>query len=311
MLEDELKFNEIQTLLRELYDLGTMEIDFGGGEPLLRKDLLQILDTAQSLDFEMVILTNGTLLDDKIAKKLSNFSIKHVQISVDGLKMAHEHLRGSGTFDPTIEAMKSLRNEGVKFVVRSTATKESLRDIKKLADISVEFGAYQYGVVRFFPAGRGMAYKEDLMLNANEMLMLHETIRDIDKKYGHKIEIKADHCGFFEGELFKELKESKTLICPCAKTWCLIKPNGVVSPCEIATFYAGNVRKMGFKEIWENAPIFRLFRGFKPELMKGNCSACQHKYICGGYCRALAILHNGDIYSEDFTCYHVMKKNHK
>ncbi len=308
-LEDELSIDEIKKVLGDLQDLGTMEIDFGGGEPLLRPDLLQVLNAAQSLDFEMVILTNGTLLDEATAKKLAEYSIKHVQISLDGLRRAHEDLRGKGTFNPTIRAMKALRNEGIRFAVRTTATKESFRDIKKLADISVKLGAYKFGVIRFFPAGRGMAYKDDLMLNADEMLVLHKTIKNINNIYGHKIDITADPCGFFEGEVFKKLRDNKTIMCPCAKTWCLIKPNGIVSPCEIATFYAGNVRKNEFKKIWENAPIFKLFREFKPELLKGTCNACQHKDVCGGYCRALAILHNGDLYAEDLTCYHTMKNS--
>jgi len=308
-LGDELNIDEIKKVLRELHNLGTMEIDFGGGEPLLRSDLFQVLNAAQSLDFEIVVLTNGTLLDDATAKKLAEFSIKHVQISLDGLRNAHEHLRGTGTFKPTIRAMKALRNEGIKFAVRTTATKESFRDIKKLADISVKFGAYKFGVVRFFPAGRGMAYKDDLMLNAEEMLSLHDMIKDINTNYGHKIDITADPCGFFEGDIFKKLRESKTIMCPCAKTWCLIKPNGVVSPCEIATFYAGNVRKNEFSQIWKNASIFKLFREFNPDLLKGTCSVCHHKDVCGGYCRALAILHNGDLYAEDFTCYHAMKNS--
>lgn len=305
---DELSYEEIRRVLKELQDMGTMEIDFGGGEPFLRPDLLEVLDATQSLDFEIVLLTNGTLIDDAKASRLSDYSIKHVQISLDGLSNAHERLRGKGTFELAITAMEALRDHGIKFAVRTTATRESLGDLKDLADIAVEKGAYKFGVVRFFPAGRGMAYMDDLMLNAVEMSTLHRTILNIYKIYGHKIEITADPCGSFEGDIFQKLRESGTIMCPCAKTWCLIKPNGVVSPCEIMTFYAGNVRKNKIQTIWENAPIFKLFREFKPELLKGACGTCKHKGVCGGYCRALAILHSGDIYSEDFTCYHVMKK---
>ena len=154
----------------------------------------------------------------------------------------------------------------------------------------MQLGAYKFGVVRFFPAGRGMAYKEELMLNANEMLNLHRTIKNIYEDYGKKIEITADPCGFFEGEIFKKFRLEGNIMCPCGKTWCIIKPNGIVSPCEIATFYAGNVRKQKFADIWKKAPIFMIFREFDPELLKDTCSSCKHKDVCGGYCRALAIL---------------------
>ena len=74
-LEDELSIDEIKKVLGDLQNLGTMESDVGGGEPLLRPDLLQVLNAAQSLDFEMVILTNGTLLDEATAKKLAEYSV--------------------------------------------------------------------------------------------------------------------------------------------------------------------------------------------------------------------------------------------
>ena len=84
-----------------------------------------------------------------------------------------------------------------------------------------------------------MAYKDDLMLNADEMLVLHKTIKNINNIYGHKIDITADPCGFFEGEVFKKLRDNKTIMCPCAKTMVPYQTNGIVRPCEIANFMQG------------------------------------------------------------------------
>lgn len=309
-LENELTYEEIKRLLRALHDAGTMEIELSGGEPLLRPDLMKIINAAQSLDFEITLITNGILIKKETAKKLSDFSIKHVQISLDGLKEAHEYIRGKGTFESTVRAIKELRDEDIKVAVRTTATKKSLNDINGIVDLAVQLGVYRFGFFRFFPAGRGMAYKEELMLNANEMLNLHRTIKNIYEDYGNKIEIIADPCGFFEGEGFKKLSKKRNMLCPCpgGKTWCLIKSNGIVSSCDVITTYAGNVREQKFGDIWEKAPIFKVFREFDPELLKGTCSSCKHKNVCSGYCRALAFLYTGDFYSEDPTCYHVLKQ---
>jgi len=308
-LENELEYEEIKKILKDLHDAGTMEIELSGGEPLLRHDFIKILEAAQFFDFGIKIISNGTLINKKIAKDLSNFAIDHVQLSLEGLNESHEYLRGNGTFGSTITAINALRDEGMNVALRTTATKKSLDDVNGIVELAVELGAYKFGVVRFFPAGRGMSYKDELMLNANDMLHLHEIIKDIYRNYADKIDITADPCGFFSQEISDKFKRESTTMCPCGKTWCLIRPNGIVSPCEIMTIYAGNVRKQNFQEIWESSPAFKLFREFRPEFLKGTCNSCHHKDVCGGYCRALAILYTGDMYAEDFTCYHVLNKN--
>ncbi len=117
----------------------------------------------------------------------------------------------------------------------------------------------------------------------------------------------TDPCGFFDEELIRRLRHSRSTLCPCGKTWCVVKPDGIVSPCEILNFYAGDVRRQKFSNIWENAQTFKMFREFNPKKLKGTCSSCKFRDVCGGYCRVLAVLHTGDFYSEDFTCYHVQK----
>ena len=123
-LENELTYEEIKRLLRELHDLGTMEIELGGGEPLLRPDLMKIINATQSSDFEITLITNGILIKKETPKKLSNFSIKHVQISLDGLKEAHEYIRGKGTFESAIRAIKELRDEDIKVAVKDHSNKK-------------------------------------------------------------------------------------------------------------------------------------------------------------------------------------------
>lgn len=295
-------------MLEELSRLGSVEVEFSGGEPLLRPDLFEIIEYAKSLDFSVVLITNGTLVDREVAKSLGGLSLKRVQVSLDGLKENHEYLRGDGTYEVTVEAIRLLAGEGVSVAVRTTVTRRNVGELEEVADLAVGMGASKLGFIRFFPAGRGMSYKEELMLDAEGMYFFPLTVNKIKKKYRDQIEISADPCVSLTDEVYQQYLQQGNILCPCGKTWCLIKANGVVSPCENMVFYAGNIRKQKFAEIWEKAPIMKTFREFDPDLLKGVCGTCSIKKVCAGYCRALAVLHTGDLYAEDLTCYHVLKR---
>ncbi|MGQ9712283.1 MAG: radical SAM protein [Desulfotomaculales bacterium] len=98
-LDNELSLDEIKQLLGEISQLGTMEVEFSGGEPLLRPDLFEMIEYAEGLDFSVVLITNGTLVDREVASTLGNLGLKHVQVSLDGLKENHNYLRGDGTYE--------------------------------------------------------------------------------------------------------------------------------------------------------------------------------------------------------------------
>jgi radical SAM protein with 4Fe4S-binding SPASM domain len=307
-LENELSLDEVKQLLRELSQVGTVEVEFSGGEPLLRPDLFEIIEYAKGLDFSVVLITNGTLVDRDVASTLGDLGLKHVQVSLDGLKENHEYLRGDGTYEAVLESIRLLAEEGVSVAVRATVTRRNVGELEKIADLAVSMGAKKLGFVRFFPAGRGMGYKEELMLDAEGMRSFHLTGKKIKEKYRDQIEVLADPCASLTDEAYNKYLQQGNILCPCGKTWCLVKSNGVVSPCENMVFYAGNIKKQKFEEIWKEAPVMKTFREFDPDLLKGACATCSLKKVCAGYCRALAVLHTADFYAEDFTCYHVLKR---
>jgi len=307
-LENELSTEEIEKVLRELYDLGTFEIELSGGEPLLRPDFMKIVSIAQSLDFEVTILSNGVLIDKKIAKKLKDYSLKHVQVSVEGLSNNHEYIRGKGTFKSTINGIRYLRAEGIPVAMRTTATKRSLNDIESIFALAVDLDIYRFGVLRFFPVGRGMAYKNELMLNANEIVILQNIINNIRKTNKTKMGLNIDYHGLFELASSEGRNSSGVMLCPGGKTWCIIKSNGIVSSCDLLPTYAGNVREESLANIWDDAPIFKTFRELDPKKLKGACELCDKRDVCLGYCRALALIYTADFYAEDPTCFHSITK---
>lgn len=305
--EDDLSLDEIKKLFTELYDLGTLELLMSGrGEPFMRSDFVKILNLANSMDFSLGILTNGTLLDKNKVRALSDFSIKKIQIPVEGMREAHEFTRGIGTFDSAINAINMLIEEGLKVQVRTTVTRKSLYDLENLANLFKNLNVDQFLITEFIPVGHGFRNKNELLLTKDERILYQTIFNRIKEKYKNSILVRGGPYGYFSPDangIIESGKSSRSSLCGALRgDWCEILPNGDVTPCDSIQFYAGNIRFQRIEDIWNNSRVFKFFRNFNPADLKGACGGCDYKILCGG-CRALAFLFYGDFYEEDPTCW--------
>lgn len=104
---NELGLDEIRHSLDTLRALGAGWVTFGGGEPLLRSDIGEILCHAKSLGFQVFLSTNGSLLPRK-AEVLRY--VDHVNLSLDGGRETHDAVRGAGAYDQVLAAMETCQN---------------------------------------------------------------------------------------------------------------------------------------------------------------------------------------------------------
>src|SRR5258706_15087952 len=102
------RFNEVIT---ELASMGTKKIHISGGEPMLRPQIPEFIETASSLDIKVTMTTNGTLITKEIAKRLVEGGLRGVNISIDSpIRKMHEKIRGvEGAFKATLKAVELFR----------------------------------------------------------------------------------------------------------------------------------------------------------------------------------------------------------
>ncbi|MFB3763859.1 MAG: radical SAM protein [Methanotrichaceae archaeon] len=304
--ENELTKEEIYSTLRSLNDAGVIRIEFTGGEPMMRQDFVDIIKEAYKLDFIISIASNGTVIKKNIASVLKDIEVAHVQISLDGLKETHDYHKGlNGAFDLVVQGIKMLKEQDIRVHARMTVTKKNILEIEDVLKLSVSLGVNEVGMMRVWSSGRSL--DGQLNLNANEIIGLNYEMQRLMELYKEEINVRYDHCGFFMREAFRPFRENNDRICQCARTTCVIKPDGIVTPCEILTMKAGDLRAETFAEIWRDSSVMEEFRSFDPDNLKGTCGICSDRYVCGGNCRALALIHHGDFYAEDTSCWKVMK----
>ncbi|MHC4156411.1 MAG: radical SAM protein, partial [Planctomycetota bacterium] len=113
--DDELSTKEAKEVLQDLASFGVPSVLFSGGEPMLRKDLLELMDYARQLGLRTVISTNGTLITEDAAQSIQRVGVSYVGISLDGVGPVNDRFRGvKGAFDKAVQGIRNCQNAGVR-----------------------------------------------------------------------------------------------------------------------------------------------------------------------------------------------------
>lgn len=274
-----------------------------GGEPLLRKDIFQLIKKASGLGFYTVLGSHGGLLDESVADKLISSGLKGVGVSLDSLNPDHHNrFRGiAKAWEKTVAAMNVMKSKSLSFLIETTVTPFNRHELQPMAAFALEKGATALNVFFLVPTGRGANLTD---LSPSE---IEETLKElalIQTQFAGKLLINAKCAPHYRRVLW-ELDHDSPFVrtfkgggCPAGTYYCRITPEGNVTPCPYMPLSVGNVRKQTFQEIWAVSPILQEFRSAK---LGGRCGACEFTEFCGG-CRCRAYAVTGDYLAEDPSC---------
>ncbi|UCD20486.1 MAG: radical SAM protein [candidate division WOR-3 bacterium] len=308
---DELTTSEAKELLSELSQFPNFRMmAFTGGEPLMRPDLYELLAYSRSLGFKNTIATNATLIDDCVARRLSDHGVVIAAVSLDGFfAKTHDMVRGlPGSFDSAVEGMRALRRAGILLHINITAMEYNMDQIDKLMDLVEDLDTGILLMYQLVPVGRGRAI-EDAALGkaANEWLTrfmaraqssTNAIMEPVAGPQYWSYLLKRAH---ISSGMLKYAAETFFHGCSAGRGFVYIKPDGAVWPCPFIEKSCGNVRERSFREIWVKSEIFNELR-HREELLKGQCGQCEYRRLCGG-CRGRAWASTGDYLAEDPCCF--------
>lgn len=304
----ELRTDELMKILDKLKQLNVGTITFTGGEPLIRRDLLKIIEYACGLDFpSLVLVTNGCQVTPQNARQLSQI-LSFIQVSLHSANPdVHDSLVGRpGAFKETVEAIELLVAEGGKVVINVTATKVNFDGITDLGELSIKLGVRGFSLTRFIPAGTGFRNMSELELLGEEDISkfvsnLILTKEKFGKKIGATIPTPIPLCALRNEEEVEKLKRVYDLYhvsrCTAGLTWCVISPIGEVRPCTAMDTVVGNLFNDDLENIWCNSPVFLKLR--RMEYLPKECRVCDHFNLCLGGCRAAALSYTGKLEGHD------------
>jgi len=312
---DELSTEEALHLVEDLsrWGIGLLIID--GGEPLCREDLLDIVRYASSKGIRTTIGSNGTLIDEAIARKMVDAGVMAVAISVDGVDaMIHDSFRGvDGAFEQTLRGIEACRNAGLPFQLNMVIRKDNLSQLEDMLRLAVDLGANAAEVFDLVAAGRAKNECKELVLSLEERRAAMERLAEAQEDY--PIVIRVPGCPMYP--IVLQEKQIKPKHFPvemlrrvpyygrgCAAGmpmgYVMVLSNGEVNPCMLLQINLGNIREQSMMSIWESSSTLTRLR--QRDLLKGACGDCQYKLTCSG-CRGRAYEETGNMMATDPGCW--------
>jgi MoaA/NifB/PqqE/SkfB family radical SAM enzyme len=254
--EYELSDQEIKAAIDFINSWGPVKITFFGGEPLLRENLVGLVDYAAKKGIRVSLDTNGLLLDEKLVIDLKNSGVANINISLDSsTEHIHDALRDKqGCFQSAIKAIQLCVKHKIPCLISTYASKRSVKesDLKKIIELAKKMGAS--GVKVLFPILSGKWREAD-----------EEKLNSEEEEYVNSI---MDPSFVYLEDALEMVKRNGKGCSALEKNLIYISPYGDIQPCPAIPITFGNIRDTNIREIVEQMYYHEFFRKYK------SCQVC-------------------------------------
>ena len=317
----ELTTEESKVFIQDLSDFGVPVILFSGGEPTLRKDIIELATWAKQLGVRPVLSTNGTLITEQLAEAIAQVGFGEVGISIDGIGAANDRFRGQeGAFEAALSGIRRLKVLEHRVSLRLTITRHNFRELPAIFDLVEREGIDRICFYHLAYAGRASDMQaEDVSHEETREvvdLIIDRTL-DLHRRGLDKEVLTVDN---HTDAVYVYLKATEEYPDRAPAIMELLRRNGGnssglriaavdnrgdVHPDQFWWHYSlGNVRQRKFGDIWTDTsePLLQGLRARKP-MLSGRCGRCRYLDICNGNLRVRAEAVHGDIWADDPACY--------
>lgn len=286
--KNEPSVSDIEKFLSGIENIKPSIILFGG-EPFVRKDLVEIVSAIKRRGLSCGIFTNGTMLNEGIVNALSGLKLDFIAFSVQGVGNTHDDIVGvKGAYNSLMRNLDLfLKNRRqTRVVMHIMITEKNLEELNELARLGKDkhVDLVRFGHPTFF-TGSDIERNQNVLNNIfpgeniKEMSYLYDpagqgntyysAIKQLKEKFGKTIAFIPD---LSLQEIRSWYSDRFKINAKCLFIWrgLFIYPNGDVYPCESLRYPLGNIYKEGFMDIWNSSKYVRLRR----QLRKGLLPAC-------------------------------------
>jgi len=280
---------------KDLDRAGSPGVTLSGGEPLLRRDIWEILDRARDHQLDVKLCTNATRLDKPTARRLVGYPIHTFSVSLDGpCAEVHDRVRGAGNFDQVDRGVMALRDAGAaKIMLRITVTAHNLDSLAGYAELgdSWKVDAVSFRPFRF----NGAALDPTLVVSREDY---DQAMQELERSWSG--ECRASFGSSLPTRAPAFAGYIPRFGCNGGNGTLSVKADGSVVACAtVRTPGEWNLKQHDLLESWYHAPSIRQWRQLStPE----QCLACDRLAGCGGGCRARAQALNQGLAGPDLWC---------
>ncbi len=250
----DLTTEEVVSVLKQAREIGFTEVNFTGGEPLLRSDIVELVAVARASGLAPKINTNGVRLDAEMARRLADAGLSWGAVSIDSADPAtHDTLRRrEGCFDDAVAGIRHLVDLGVPASITTYARRDSIDGgLAQIVALGHELGVETVRILLPVPLG---SYEDsvDQVLTPEEKARVRELLDD----------------PIVTMESPRERSK-----CRAAVTKLNVAPDGTVTPCVFVPLGYGSVRETPLKVIWDVIAEFD-----RMQKVEGHCPMCDPEF---------------------------------
>lgn len=223
---------------------GVFECLLSGGEPLLLGDkLFDIMDVLHNDGTIFLVMTNGYLLTEKIAKRFVKYQYHWFQVSIDGATAKyHDWFRQTkGSWDKAVNGAKVIADNGIPLKIAHCITPYNIKDIDDMCDLAYSIGATSIMMGGISLSGRTND-NTDLLLTPQDKKIMKEKIEENRIRYQGKMKVKSTN----------SVKQGLLNHSKRPRSGAVIRPNGDVRIDGMAPFVIGNIINEDFTALWKN-----------------------------------------------------------
>lgn len=306
---NELSTKEALSICDQFPALLVQEVDFTGGEPLLRPDWSDIALRLRDLGIVTQIVTNGSSLTENNVSTMKEVGITGVGISLDGLEKIHDGVRGIGSFRNFLNGVHLLQREKIPFTIMTTVNALNINELHAMLKMLLSMGIKRWRLQPVIPFGRVQGFPE-LKLDEGIYISLENFIRDnwtAAKSKGLTL-MRSDGIGYFQEY---EADDEPWGGCIAGISTCSITSNGMIKGCLalIDGFIEGDLRKRDLWDIWFDPNSFSYTRKFLNKQLGSNCNNCDKSEQCRGGCSAKSYSYTSKLHNDPYCIYRVNSKN--
>jgi pyrroloquinoline quinone biosynthesis protein E len=302
-LELQSRSNELSTeiwsrVFREAAELGVLQADFTGGEPLARPDIVDLVRAARAAGLYVNLITSGLPLDEAKLAALVEAGLDHIQLSFQGAReeTANE-ISGTKSHAQKLRVLEWLKQHRVAVTLNFVIHRRNIDQLAEMAALAEPSSAtrIEFANVQYY--GWAFANRESLLPTREQLDESMAVIKREQERLQGRIRVEYVVPDYYA-------KYPK----PCMGGWgrklMLITPSGEALPCHAAKVIPAlsfeNVRDRSLREIWERSAAFQEFRG--EDWMQEPCKTCDRREQDFGGCRCQALLLAGDAAATDPVC---------
>jgi pyrroloquinoline quinone biosynthesis protein E len=295
---DELTLEEWTRILAEARDLGVLQLHLSGGEPLQRRDLLQIVSVARELGFYTNLITSALSLTPAKAEQLKVAGLDHVQISIQAADpVLSDHIAGTPSYQRKIAAARAVKALGFPLTLNVVLHRQNIDQIAAILELAEELLADRLELANTQYYGWALHNRAALLPTWDQLQRAELIVQAARARLVEQMQII-----YVIPDYYSRYPK------PCMGGWgrqqLTVAPNGDVLPCpaagQIKTVPVENVRQRSLSWIWDESPMFNRFRG--SDWMPEPCRSCPRQTVDFGGCRCQAFQLTGDAAATDPVC---------